>query len=280
MSATARLRELARQRPEWAPWLQVVRQAVVELDDASWDTGLPPTPAQGERKPRLAHVALRLDDSAAARLLDRLTAAAAAAGLDSMAGRAERTRPAEASALLVAAINDDEAVLDAHAARRGAAPAPFRALARLLPMPLLHSSARRWSASIAHGWRDGYCPICGAWPAFAETRGIERSRHLRCGRCGAAWPTTVLACAFCGNTDHETLGSLVVDGDAKTFTIDVCRACNCYLKSLTTLQPTPADEILAVDLRSVEFDLAAAARGHRRPPGSGCMLGASLADIR
>jgi hypothetical protein len=50
------------------------------------------------------------------------------------------------------------------------------------------------------------------------------------------------------------------------------------VKTCTTLQPTPPAEVIAADLASVEFDLAAAQRGYRRPPGSGFPLRASLAD--
>lgn len=277
MSGTARLDTLARERPEWAAWLAVVRAAVAELGDAGWDADPTPAPAGSERAPWLARAALRPNEDAAARLLNRLADAAVAGGLSRMVGRAGRARPAEASALLVAALNDDEAALGAHAAQRGASPDAFRALARLLPMPLLHAWAQRWPASGARGGRDGWCPVCGAWPAFAETRGVERSRHLRCGRCGAGWPMGMLACAFCGATDHATLGSLVVEEAASRFAVDVCRGCGGYLKSCTTLQPTPADEVIAVDLGSVELDLAAAERGYRRPPGLGYRLGATLA---
>ena len=52
---------------------------------------------------------------------------------------------------------------------------------------------------------EGYCPVCGAWPAFAEMRGIERSRYLRCGRCGGGWQAQCLSCSYCGMTDHEEL---------------------------------------------------------------------------
>jgi FdhE protein len=70
---------------------------------------------------------------------------------------------------------------------------------------------------------------------------------------------------------------LVVDERTPRFAVDVCHACSGYLKTCTALQATPSDEIIATDLQSVEFDLAAVERGYRRPPGPGVALRASVA---
>jgi len=50
-----------------------------------------------------------------------------------------------------------------------------------------------WSARICGhrselGWSRCDCPVCGAAPALAESRGLEQQRFLRCLRCGAGWP--------------------------------------------------------------------------------------------
>lgn len=225
--------------------------------------------------PLLANAVMAPDGRALARLLDRLTRVARAQGLQALAGDGKptgETSPAEALALFVAAVNGDREALDRRATLTGATSEGFRTLAQLLPMPYLHACARRWAASNAAPWSQGYCPVCGAWPAFAELRGVERSRHLRCGRCGASWPMPVLACTYCATTDHEILGSLVVDDKTAKVSIDVCHGCSGYLKSCTTLQATPSDEVLATDLASVEFDLAAVERGFLRPPGPAVAL--------
>jgi len=289
MSAVSRLDALAKVHPEWAQWLRVVREVAVELSSPAWDAHPPRTAADAESEaeaeasdlaPLLAGAALRPDGRAVARLLDRLTGVAHAQGLHALAGhaaQAQATSVDEALAVFLAAVNGDHAALDLRAARTGASPEGLRTLAQLLPMPYLHACARRWAASHDHRWSQGYCPVCGAWPAFAEVRGVERARHLRCGRCGAGWPMPVLACTYCGTTDHDTLGTLVDDDKKTRFALDVCRGCWGYLKSCTTLQATPSDEVLAADLASVEFDLAAVERGFLRPPGPGVALHASLA---
>lgn len=282
MSAVSRLDTPAQAHPEWTAWLRVVREIAVELSSPAWDANPPrTTAATSDLAPLLTGAALRPDGRALARLLDRLTDVARAQGLHALAGDVEQTQETstdEALAVFLAAVNGDEAALDLRASRTGASPEGLRTLVQLLPMPYLHACARRWSASHGSPWSQGYCPVCGVWPAFAEVRGIERARHLRCGRCGAGWPMPVLACTYCATTDHETLGTLVVDDKTSRFALDVCRGCSGYLKSCTTLQATPSDEVLATDLASVEFDLVAIERGYLRPPGPGVALRASLAD--
>jgi FdhE protein len=153
----------------------------------------------------------------------------------------------------------------------------LRAVAALLPMPFLHACNRRWSAAMPQGWSECYCFVCGAWPGFAEVCGVERSRYLRCVRCGSAWQALVLMCAYCRTTDHQTLGSLVPErSDAKS-ALEVCNACHGYLKVFTTLSGTAADHVMIDDLASVELDLAAAERGYKRPPGTGYALRVTVA---
>jgi FdhE protein len=281
MSAVSRLDALAQTHPEWTAWLRVVREVAVELSSPAWDADPPRTTAGASNlAPLLEGAALRPDGRAVARLLDRLTGVARAQGLHALAGgvgQSRETSSGDALAVFLAAVNGDHAALDLRASRTGASPEGLRALAQLLPMPYLHACARRWAASQRAPWAQGYCPVCGAWPAFAEVLGVERARQLRCGRCGAGWPMPVLACTYCATTDHETLGTLVVDDRTSRFALDVCRGCSGYLKSCATLQSTPSDEVLVTDLASVEFDLAAVERGFLRPPGPGVALHATLA---
>ena len=63
-------------------------------------------------------------------------------------------------------------------------------------------------ASVSESWVEGYCPVCGSWPAFAEVRGIERTRSFRCGRCGGSG---MLACCLVRTapSDHDALVALV-----------------------------------------------------------------------
>ena len=116
----------------------------------------------------------------------------------------------------------------------------FQAVAALVPVPFLQACNRRWQQSISASWTEGYCPVCGAWPGFAEVRGIERSRFLRCGRCGGGWQAQCLSCPYCGMTDHEELVSLVPEKNGSNAVIDACKRCLGYVKTFTTLQGSAA----------------------------------------
>jgi len=136
-------------------------------------------------------------------------------------------------------------------------------------MPLLQACARRWSSCVSAGWDHGYCPICGAWPALAEARGLERERRLRCTRCGGDWRTEWLRCPYCGNRDHLSLGALVSEATAETRKAETCAACRRYVKTVTTLTATPARDVSIQDLATVDLDVGALAHGYHAAQGLG-----------
>jgi FdhE protein len=142
----------------------------------------------------------------------------------------------------------------------------------LAPIPFLQACNRRWAPAIVESWMAGYCPVCGAWPAFAEMRGIERRRYLRCGRCGSGWQALWLSCSYCGVTDHEELVSLVPEKSGAHAVIEACKRCLGYVKTFTTLQGSPPAEVMVDDLASVDLDIAALERGFGRPTGVGYAL--------
>ena len=132
--------------------------------------------------------------------------------------------------------------------------------------------------SLPQGWVEGYCPVCGGWPAVAEVRGIERSRYFRCGRCAGEWQVNCLVCAYCGMTDHEQLLSLVPEQGGNTRVIDACKRCLGYVKTFTTLQATPAARVMLDDLASVDLDIAAVEHGYKRPQGAGYRFDVTVVD--
>ena len=139
----------------------------------------------------------------------------------------------------------------------------------LAALPLLHACARALAAHVPPSWQRGWCPVCGAWPALAEMRGIERDRRLRCGCCAADWSLPVLHCAFCDEVDHHRLGFLIVEGETQLGRVETCETCHGYLKTVMTLS-TLAPRVLARhDLASVAIDLAVQDRGYARPTRPG-----------
>src|SRR2546425_11456281 len=141
----------------------------------------------------------------------------------------------------------------------------LRILAPIIAMPMLHACRRAWADRVPTGWASGDCPVCGGWPSLAEIRGLDGSRHLRCGGCGGDWRTEWLLCPFCGERDHGNLGSLVSPESLERQKIEVCDGCRGYLKTLTTLVPIPPAHVVLQDLATLVLDVAALEKGYRRP---------------
>jgi FdhE protein len=273
------LARLERDHPEWAPWLAPLAQARHEAGRPEWESYLPPPPpAADEVAPLLSGLVLGLDRRFATIWLDELAHTAAAAGSEGAASLQDRAGDLDGLAVLEAALNLDRGRLAALAADVGAPAAAVEALAGLAAWPLMQACGRLWASRVPSSWRCGYCPICGAWPTLAETRGVERQRRFRCARCGGDWHADWLACPYCGTTDHARLGSLVSEATAERRRVDVCRGCGHYLKALTTLQGTPGADVAVDDLASVDLDVIALQHAFTRPEGPGFPLGLRLVD--
>lgn len=277
--ARGRLETLAREHPQWHSWLALVEGALREAREPGWELAVPE--AQGEGPPGaplLAGAVLVVAPSLASRwvrwLLERATGGSGAGGASLAA--AARAGRLDALALLEAAVCQDEGRFGALAAGTGADPRALAAVGQLAAMPLLQACGRHLAGRVPAGWRQGYCPICGAWPALAELRGLESARRLRCGRCGADWGVEWLRCPYCGVTDHRPLGSLVPEEHGDSRKVDVCAACRGYLKTVTTLRPWPSYGVPLEDLATVELDIVARGRGYTRPEAPGFALGARV----
>lgn len=267
------IQALAREYPDWQPWLLVVEAVMREATDPSWEQWVPAVDFQAANVPRLAGAKIILDPSKIRRWQQHLLQTAAQSGAPKISQLKSLQKVAINSATLFeAALCENDAALKQMAKELGVESEPFSAVSALMAVPFLHACNRRWQGSGAPGWTAGYCPTCGAWPAFAETRGIERSRYLRCGHCGAEWQAHALFCCFCSNSDHKELGSLVPENSGSSRAVDTCNRCRGYLKTFTKLQGSAANRIMLDDLASVDLDIAALEQGFKRPPGSGYAL--------
>jgi FdhE protein len=272
--AAARLAELERQRPEWHTWFRLLGETERALDDAGWRTPLDAADpgdksADSEDEPLLNGRALQVDAGVAQRLVRHLASTAAAGHLaDAISLRGYRPSPADAVALIEAAVRQDLTELAALADAAGVEVGPLTSVAHLAALPLLRSCGRLLADQVPRSWPHGYCPICGAWPILAERRGLDRSRRLRCGRCAAEWEVQWLFCVYCDEREHERLGSLVPEDRGETLKVETCASCRGYLKSFATLQALPPFELLLRDLETVELDLVAVERGYGRPEES------------
>jgi len=280
----ARLADLERQRPEWRAWLRLLGEVRRALDDAGWGKTFAGADSAGgyagasAEAPLLHGRALKVDAARVRRLVCRL-ASAAAAGKEGGAASLRGFRPTAADAveLLAAAVRQDRAAIGTLAAAGGVDPRALASAADLAALPLLHSCGRLLADAVPHFWPHGYCPICAAWPTLAERRGLDGTRRLRCGRCGGDWRVQWLCCIYCGEGEHERLGSLVLEDQGERLKVETCASCRGYLKSVATLQEIPPFELLLQDLETVELDLVALDRGYRRPQDSGFPLDARVA---
>jgi FdhE protein len=168
---------------------------------------------------------------------------------------------------------EGEALRLAEAAMRHEESAPQAAFAI---QPLLQACARVHAERIPTNWPEGYCPVCGAWPVLAELVGIDRARHLRCGRCASDWRITWLTCPYCGEHDHARLGRLVPEESSESRFLETCSTCGGYIKTLTTLLPSTPLELALKDLDSVELDVAALDHDFMRPAEPGHRLNVRL----
>jgi FdhE protein len=267
------LQELETRHAEWSQWLSVVRLVLGEIDSVQWDATVP-RPGKGDPgAPLLARTRLACDARLVQSWLKKLRQAAIRSEMPRFLGWNESlTSEHGAMALFAAALGADAVRCAGLASEAHVDSEAFAAVAALLPVPFLHACRRAWVEVIATDWDEGYCPCCGAWPVCVEVCGIERQRHLRCIRCACAWQYVCLRCPYCSNSDYERLGSLLADGGKELAALEVCEQCAGYIKVFHRLTPSRPAEVLLNDLASVEFDVAAADRGYRRPSGVGFVI--------
>jgi len=274
------LHGLKRQRPEWEPWLAVIEEIVRETASSRWEASVP-TGVQPRQDvtPLLAGTTLAVRSSSIRGLLKRLTRIAALNGTPNIA-TLDSALDADLDVLTLfnASLCQNSDGVEEVAVARGADARGLQAVMALVPLPLLHACNRRWASSISKSWVEGYCPVCGSWPAFAEVRGIERSRLFRCGRCGGEWHARLLSCPYCTESSHDALVSLVPENGASHGTIDACKSCHGYVKTFTRLRGCQPDTVMLEDLASVQFDVAAVEQGYTRPSGAGYPLEVSVTD--
>ena len=270
-----RLGEVRRQHPESRAWLALFEAALDEYErnDAWEGAAVSPAPDRPAGAPLLYGSAITVDGRTIRRWVRRLLALAAAeAGSDEAS--LDRVRPArlDATALLEAAVCQDDPRVDALAAAAGADPYALRVVAQMGALPLLQERGRAAGLEGQRSWLKGYCPVCGAWPTLAEFRGLERKRWLRCGRCGAGWEVPWLRCVFCDEANHENLGYLTPEEGEQSRRAEVCYTCKGYLKAQSTVRALPEWGTLLEDLATVPLDVAALERGYQRPQRPGYQL--------
>ena len=261
--------------PAWRPWLRLVDRAQTAAEDPEWQQLLvEPATDRASDAPLLHGAVLHVDARRMRRLLRDLLREADRSAVAPGNERAnERSAPAPkarvgrlaSGSVLKAAIAQDAEEIERAADRADLDVGRLAVAAQLAATPILRTCAARLADRVPEGWSQGYCPICGAWPATAELRGLERNRRLRCGRCASDWMMPVLQCPFCNERHHDRLRSLLPEGNEQTRRVDACDTCKGYVKTFSTLQAMSPRALATIDLATVELDMVAEERGYARP---------------
>lgn len=255
------LTELAAQRPELATWLHPLSVSLAALASEELRALVPMCAAARAPEAPMLHDAVLLLDAAAMRTHVH-------AVLTASLGQRQRARieGIDPLRLLELAIAQDDEGINALAADAQVEPPALNAAAQLAAVPVLIACAQAVAPRPLNNWPHDYCHVCGALPVLAEMLGLERTRHLRCGRCGASWQSHVLLCPFCHERDHAKLGSLVPDGaQGQVVWAETCNSCQGYIKTRAALRGVSAESVLIEDARTLELDLVAVERGYQKP---------------
>jgi FdhE protein len=269
--------------PAWRPWVRLLDLALAAADEPDWASTVTLAPERPDGAPLLHGARLGGNARRLRQLLrellresDRLVPGDSGAG-SSNGTRSEPAAPSarrrlDALGIARAAIEQDASALDTLARSAGVDPGRLSAVAQLAVIPLLATSLARFGDHVPVGWSRGYCPLCGAWPALAEMRGLDRSRRLRCGRCRGDWQLPVLRCSYCDELRHDRLHALVPEDEEHTRRVDVCESCKGYIKTFATLQALPLRSLAMTDLATLDLDVMAQDRGYARPSRPGYPL--------
>jgi FdhE protein len=179
----------------------------------------------------------------------------------------------DAASLLTASLSRDQQAIRTGAVHRGLAPDLVWLLAELAASPFAHTLqgallAPRPNVSAdpladaMRAWDHGYCPICGSWPALAEV--ADAHRVLRCSFCAAGWELNEYRCIYCG--EHgEPFVTAAPDEERKDRRVEICGACQGYLKTIDMPALSPFPLVAITDMESMDLDLAAMEHGYSRP---------------
>ena len=270
-SETPLLTVLGGEHPEWRPLLALIKGALREAERPQWARFVPALEHSGRGgRPLLDGAVISVTPRLVERWVRHILGVATAAGTEvELLARGVVEGRLDPMLLFESAVSQDVDRFHEVALVEGDYHGLLRGLASLVAMPMLQSCRRAWAERVPTDWAQGYCPICGGWPALAEKRGLDGARHLRCGCCGGDWRTEWLRCPFCGESDHEKLGSFVSPDKLERETIEICDGCRGYVKTMTTLSPIRPEHVVLQDLATVVLDVAALERGYRRPAAKG-----------
>jgi FdhE protein len=88
---------------------------------------------------------------------------------------------------------------------------------------------------------------------------------LRCSFCAAGWELNEYCCIYC--REHgEAFVTAAPDEERKDRRVEICGACQGYLKTIDVAAISPFPLVAITDMESMDLDLAAMEHGYVRPP--------------
>jgi FdhE protein len=177
----------------------------------------------------------------------------------------------EAGSLLTESLMRDQNAIRTGAVHRGLAPDLVWLVGELATTPFAHAlqhsvfDHRQDDTFVAacNGWNLGYCPACGSWPALAEC--VDSHRVLRCSFCSLGWELNTYACIYCAEAG-EPFVTAAPDEERKDRRVEVCSACQSYLKTVDLAKLSPFPLVAIADMETMDLDIAAMEHGYGRPP--------------
>ena len=127
---------------------------------------------------------------------------------------------------------------------------------------MLEQFSQQYSVDDLEGWHEGFCPICGSRTGMAEIAGEEGRRSLSCSACSFKWPFKRIRCPYCGNEETEKQSYFTVDEGASR--VDICKACNCYIKTRDSRKGDADIPLDVTDALTIHLDLVATREGYER----------------
>jgi FdhE protein len=177
----------------------------------------------------------------------------------------------DSGSLLTASLAREQAAIRVGAAQLGLAADLLWLVAELAVSPFAHTllltllapaTEDEALAGALEGWRAGYCPACGSWPALAEV--TRERRVLRCSFCALAWQSNPASCIYCADR-VESLGPRAPGAGPPVRSVEICLSCKGYLKTLAADELLPFPLIAIADMETMDLDLMAMERGGSRP---------------
>jgi FdhE protein len=140
----------------------------------------------------------------------------------------------------------------------------FLVQSSLAPSLMKASAALAPHLPASMAWSHGHCPLCGSLPLIGRLHSIEGHRMLTCSFCRHEYRAPRIGCPYCGEENPDCLEYFDSE-DEPGVRLEVCKGCQCYIKTLDFRQLDRSCIPVLDDLWFLPFDILARQKGYSRP---------------